>query len=61
MMTDQRPPCTCLGLPMGPGQSCDAHQLPKPPTHDDGPSIAECAEADAKHWAERHWTDSAEA
>lgn len=21
-------PCTCLRLPLGPGESCDAHQLP---------------------------------
>lgn len=25
------PTCTCLGLPMGPGQTCDAHQLPAAP------------------------------
>lgn len=27
-MTTDHPPCTCLGLPMGPDQTCDAHQLP---------------------------------
>lgn len=24
-----RPTCTCLGLPMGKGQECHAHQMPK--------------------------------
>lgn len=43
-----RAQCTCLGLPMGPGQECHAHQLP--PAHNAGPTIAECAEADRRWW-----------
>ncbi|MEV5347151.1 hypothetical protein [Streptomyces achromogenes] len=48
---DDRPTCTCLRLPMGPGQTCDAHQLPDPAA---GPTVPEAAAQDRAHWADKY-------